>query len=428
MKLQEQLNKIKSVMGLNEDIITPDLTYDYFLKRVPFFKKYNNVSNSKHVGFQKISYNSNITMHIPKNEKNEEKIYNIPNFNIISTFTHSKNKLNDKFQYIFNLENEIIVTKPENMDELFYRVFTMATKMIADKSSYNKEIIIPDDKLPDNILDEIFNNINKGLFELEHQIETSTLDLKNPLDETTNKPNILTEKLMDVDDDVDYLYNTFFKDIIEGIRQNKTITPDMVSKQLTNTGVLLSELSVKAHELNPCTIILFNKLNVYEPGKRNIYITISPEALYFLLEKNGNYKDAYNSLYDEDKPTFENDLSEARVKGSIHHELTHWIDDTLNNKHIYNLLRKSSLNPEYGNKRLKYINVHPLEIQAQIHNIKQLYRYYKNTWDEMSFEEMLNKNPSFYFLQLLPNDVKATWKKNMLKRMNREGLLGKNMK
>jgi hypothetical protein len=46
----------------------------------------------------------------------------------------------------------------------------------------------------------------------------------------------------------------------------------------------------------------------------------------------------------------------------------------------------------------------------------------------MSFEEMLNKNPSFYFLQLLPNDVKATWKKNMLKRMNREGLLGKNMK
>ena len=239
---------------------------------------------------------------------------------------------------------------------------------------------------------------------------------------------ILTEKLTEVDDDVDYIYNTYFKPVIDTIHQNKPITREMVDKNVLNTSFLLSEPSVIAHEINPCIIILFGRLNAYEPSKSIIYMTISQNAINHLLNYGGNYEIAYNNLHDEDKPRFETDLSEARIKGSIHHELTHWIDDTMNNQHIDKFIKNKQGQSAKENNVLKYINTHYLERQAQIHNIKQLHRYYKDVWDKMTFSEMLSKNPLFFFVETLPDDMRTIWKKATLKRMNREGLLGKNMR
>jgi hypothetical protein len=74
------------------------------------------------------------------------------------------------------------------------------------------------------------------------------------------------------------------------------------------------------------------------------------------------------------------------------------------------------------------INAHPLEIQAQIHNIKQLHNKYSDQWDTLSFEDMLHMSPSLTSTyRSLPYGLKIKWVKNIKMRMFREGLLGKRM-
>jgi hypothetical protein len=74
------------------------------------------------------------------------------------------------------------------------------------------------------------------------------------------------------------------------------------------------------------------------------------------------------------------------------------------------------------------INANKLEIQAQIHNVKQLYNKYENIWDELTFKDMLTYSPPLNKVYRdLPMKIKLDWIRNLKTRMHREGLLGKNM-
>jgi len=246
-----------------------------------------------------------------------------------------------------------------------------------------------------------------------------------------SETNILNEKLVSVDDDVDYLYDKYFKPVVDAINENIKVTPDMFTKDATNTSILLSEPSVKAHELNPCVITIFGGGgNGYAPLLNTIYLTISQQAIQHLLYYEGNFQVAHDNLLGKSKNIFVNDFSEHRIKGSIHHELTHWIDDTLNNRHINKYINKKLAKIKAGEDDYTPhdINTHYIERQAQIHNIKQVYNYYKNDWDKMTFDELINKTPALYWSKNLPDDMKKQWKQDIMKRMNREGLLGKNMR
>jgi hypothetical protein len=69
-----------------------------------------------------------------------------------------------------------------------------------------------------------------------------------------------------------------------------------------------------------------------------------------------------------------------------------------------------------------------MEIQAQIHNVKQLYKKYKDIWDDLTFDNMLDLSPLLSSINNnFSGDIKTTWRKNLKIRMHREGLLGKNM-
>jgi hypothetical protein len=69
-----------------------------------------------------------------------------------------------------------------------------------------------------------------------------------------------------------------------------------------------------------------------------------------------------------------------------------------------------------------------MEIQGQIHNVKQLYNKHKDIWDKISFQDMLDMSPTLYGLNnKFKGETKAKWRKGLKIRMNREGLLGKNM-
>jgi hypothetical protein len=250
-----------------------------------------------------------------------------------------------------------------------------------------------------------------------------------------NENNLLTEKLTNVEDDVDMLFNTYFKDLLNTLLTTRFLPKRMIETIHTDTRILKNDLCVKAHTLNPCKIIInpypdgYGVSNFYGTLTHSIGISFGASALTYLDEHNGSLDACLRDLPDNQKERFLTEFTDYRVKGSIHHELAHWLDDTFNNNHITKTLARNKNIPvaELGDE-FKYIDSHYLEIQAQIHNIKQMYNAHKAQWDQLTFEDMLKLTPALPFIKRLPEHLKIAWLKNIKKRMNREGLLGANMR
>jgi hypothetical protein len=243
------------------------------------------------------------------------------------------------------------------------------------------------------------------------------------------REGILSEKLTDVDTDVDMLYDKYFKVDIDAIERTGFVTSAMFEKSETDTSILTSPDSIRCHEVNPCVIKINPGLNYYNPNNKIIGIGVSKNAYNFVIDYvDGSIERAIEYLQDEhQRKTFIKEFTEARIKGSIHHELAHWIDDTLNNKHIKARVDKAR---ERNTTSLGGMPVDAtrMEIQAQIHNVKQVYNKHKDIWDKMTFQDMLDLSPSLYSVNnKFTGETKAKWRKELKLRMNREGLLGKNM-
>ena len=237
---------------------------------------------------------------------------------------------------------------------------------------------------------------------------------------------LIDEALANVDNDVDFLYDTYFKEDIDTIKKTGIITTDMFKKNKTSTSVLKDSESVEADKINRCPITInLGYGSYYNPFDQTINISANKSAIdYVLYDSNGDLKKAasrfgYSKIITEFK--------EERIKGSIHHELSHWIDDTLHNQHIKKRLKKAQ---ELGTKDKKNepMNASKLEIQAQIHNIKQLYNKYRDIWDRLSFEDLINLSPTLSAIyNSFSNEIRNKWIRNIKTRMYREGLLGKKM-
>lgn len=242
------------------------------------------------------------------------------------------------------------------------------------------------------------------------------------------RENLLNEKLTNVDDDVNFLYNTYFKQDIDEIEKTGIITKQMFRPKLTSTNILNSKDAIKANELNMCEVFINSTNNYYNPKMKIISFGVNKNAFNFVLEYGGNIKKSIDMLEIEyEKKMLINEFTEEKIKGSIHHELAHWIDDTFHNKHI---LKRTIKAQELGTTNIGGIpvNITKMEIQGQIHNIKQAYNKHKDIWDSLSFEELVNSTPTLKTIySSLPNKLKDNWVKNIKRRMHREGLLGKNM-
>ena len=74
------------------------------------------------------------------------------------------------------------------------------------------------------------------------------------------------------------------------------------------------------------------------------------------------------------------------------------------------------------------VNASKMEIQGQIHNVKQLHNKYKDIWDEMPFQKLLSLSISLNTVyKELSGDIRKKWIRQLKTRMAREGLLGKKM-
>jgi len=258
------------------------------------------------------------------------------------------------------------------------------------------------------------------------------------LNETINKLRkiiglneiLINETLTDVEGDVDLIYNLYFKNFVDNLKKTNKLNWGDVKRDRITTNILKNPISIKAHSINPCEILINTEPNHYDPNNHKIAISISTMGLDLVANHDGDLTQAYNAIPDEQKIRFLNDFTEARIKGSIHHELTHWLDDTLNNQHITNFLNKRATKTAAELQTQAYakpINTHSLERQAQIHNIKQLYNKNKDIWNDMSFQDMINMMPSLTFVNRLPEKIKKQWERDIKMRMYRENLLGKNM-
>jgi len=256
--------------------------------------------------------------------------------------------------------------------------------------------------------------------------------VKDILNESFKKN--LNERLMDLDDDVDLLYEEFFTQDIEELKKTNIVTSSMFKKGMFHTSGLNSNLAKKAHKLNPCKIFVNHLGNFYTPLKNEIHLSVSKEALNYTIKNfDGNVKQASFALKnystEHQYRNYLTEFTEEKIKGSIHHELVHWVDDTLHNRHINQRATKvGEGGSEDMTKKGIPINADKMEIQAQIHNIHQLKRKYYDVWDDLTFNELLNKSVVLSVVnKQLKSDINTKWKQNLKRRMYREGLLGKNM-
>jgi hypothetical protein len=242
------------------------------------------------------------------------------------------------------------------------------------------------------------------------------------------RESLLAEKISNIDIDVNMLYDMYFKDDIDEIGRTGMVTDDMFKMKQTNTSILKDDESLLANENNKCNILINYGRNFYSPSKKLISLSVDGGGKDYVMGFGGNINDATESLTkDSQRNNLPREFTEEKIKGSIHHELAHWIDDTMNNQHIKKRLDKAM---ELNTANLGGVPViaSKMEIQGQIHNVKQLKNKYENNWDNLTFVEMLRLSPALNTVYRdLPYKFKVKWIRDLKTRMYREGLLGKNM-
>lgn len=257
----------------------------------------------------------------------------------------------------------------------------------------------------------------------------------------------LNEKLIEVDQkDIDLLfkplepYSDIFtklidvmikngpmskKEIInEFYKNNLDFIPSLLEK--VSSEDLVSENAKIAHEIKPMTIKIYNmtKANLYEPTINIIKLGFVTDHVNILFD--------FDRLHSREYKRFKNEFSKNRMKTTIRHELTHWIDDTLHNFYISNLVNKvRGLGKEGREIFLQgkdIVNLTDREINAIVNQLDQLKKELgKKIWDQLTWDDLETLVSSAYSKNFSSN-IGYEFRKLLKKRMSRENILGKNMR
>lgn len=260
--------------------------------------------------------------------------------------------------------------------------------------------------------------------------------------------NYLNEKTFNVSADIDYIYKRAFKKPIDLFKKgkyhefakfvfgSKKIMGDYIFDNFTSSD-LKSKTSQKADKMKPVRIYcgISSKGNMYDPIINNIVLSINYSAFNLLRDANFDI----NIVKEQLKPTgnfdqFLSEFSETKIKSSIYHEISHWLNDTLHNLNIMRRAEKAieykSLKPVLG--KHKDVNLTDFEVDAQVHAIKQMKRQNRKRWDELTWYDLTTMNPSlreiFRKLFFITQKERKEYFKRLMKRLHRENLLGDKMK
>lgn len=250
----------------------------------------------------------------------------------------------------------------------------------------------------------------------------------------------LEEKTFSIDKDVNFIYRHFFKPFIDKLNKGKC---DKLESAAFYSTILKSNEAKMATKLNPVKIVTgtFKDGSFYMPTEHMIQISFNYSAYTLMNMYDGSVINTIRALPPEQIKRFKQEINGSAIKSTIYHELSHWIDDTLHNKHITNTIKKA-LQVSDRQKQTNILakgNLDPVaskyEINAQIHAIKKAKTQNKNIWDTITFNDLLTLIPALHSVYnvLLRIDKQNSsnsleqWRKELKHRMSREGLLGKNM-
>jgi hypothetical protein len=276
------------------------------------------------------------------------------------------------------------------------------------------------------------------------------------------RKSLISEATLNLDEDVDYIFkkgfSKFFDKLLAGEQPRKRNVMNFTDVEFItiNSSELNTGEAKQAHAVNPVTIkcgLWFSKKvnGSYNPSTQEIYISVNSSALSALYK---GY--TATDIEPDNRESFRTETQTAHsVKSTIYHELSHWIRDSLKNRHIQKVLGKTdtagsaSKAAKIMTGGLPDVYMTNYEIDALIHSIKQFKRDIpQDEWDTLTFLDLIRKVPTInnVFNRLRSKWIdyyaagmdksKPSWARNwakefvkmLIKRMSRENLLGNNMR
>ncbi len=129
------------------------------------------------------------------------------------------------------------------------------------------------------------------------------------------------------------------------------------------------------------------------------------------------------------------EMHPSSIKKTIAHELSHWASDTTHNRYIDKMLIKAQETDDKNvtlTGKAKIPGQTHYELDATIHGLKQQKRAHSKTWNKMDLKDLIFLDPTLYAIgsQIARMGQKEfdLWQKDLVKRMQREKLLGKKMR
>lgn len=216
-----------------------------------------------------------------------------------------------------------------------------------------------------------------------------------------------------------------FREIINKYETGKPL-------KVFDSSMLTSKLAKEAHDVNPIKIFtyLIGDGNMYTPSQSTIYISLEA-GIYYAMSNN------LSGIPFHQIHMLKNETLDIRIKSTIRHELTHWIDDSIHNFYITKALKGAGQVKQAGGDWQKHIQktlwngetdayLGSHEINAYTNQIAELKRrlgaakYNKLTW-----RDLITYIPS---IDGSNNRLGAPFRRKLFTRMSREGLLGPNMR
>jgi len=252
----------------------------------------------------------------------------------------------------------------------------------------------------------------------------------------------LTEKTFAIGADVDLVYKKLYEPYTKEIKKgNYGKVIQLLDKHKSKTplvyvssGELKSKQAKTAHEINPIIIGFYadNLGNYYSPNDKIIHYSFNYNVIDIIRANRGDIVATKRTLPDNQRDRFENELNDIALKGTIYHELSHWLDDTLHNQHIKKMI-DLGLNDPNPVSVASQGHADPVltvyELDAQIHALKQMKRQLKGKYNDIWWDDVFTLKPSFYsvFNKAAVSKEYDEYMKRLTKRMHREGLLTKKL-
>ena len=278
----------------------------------------------------------------------------------------------------------------------------------------------------------------------------------------------LKEKVYIIEKDVNFIYNRAYKKFIQDFK-NKKISLKKFERLLQNFNVEIKgrELKTKdcinAQNINPVIILctLSTEINnsyydaIVKKEEYPIVVVPNINLLHALIISDYNMDSIIVDKFKLDKNAdkYKNELhyrtTELNIKQRISHELNHWIDDTSHGRFLMNRQLKAKeiednpiLDDKTKEKLIQKIMSQNKELiilsDTEANSIIQQIQTIKNNvskkeWDKFSLEDLFVRSGSLYSLAKNIRDTIGLsgfndWQKDLIKRLNREKLLGNNMK